>query len=258
MTEKTKPPKKKRSKKKVVLFIFLGLLAALGLFIAYFFLTLPDVAYLKKENPKTTSMMELRKAQAKLVNAKLTIHYRWVSYSAIPSLLKHAVITSEDAAFYQHDGIDYYELKESIKKNLKKGKIARGGSTITQQLAKNLFLSTEKSLYRKLREFFIAKRLEKYLTKDRILHIYLNVIEFGPGIFGVEAAARHFFGCSVSALTPQQIIRLVAVIPKPLKVSPTSNTGYLKWRARLLLQRLVHYHHISEGQFKEMMAIFKK
>lgn len=160
MAEKKEQPKKRRSKKRIILLVFLGLLGALVLFTAYFFLTLPDVAYLKKENPKTTAMMELRKAQAKEDGKTLKIRYQWVSYHAIPKLLKQTVIASEDAAFYEHDGIDYFELKEAIKKNMKEGKKSRGGSTITQQLAKNLFLSTEKSYYRKIKELFIAKRLE--------------------------------------------------------------------------------------------------
>ncbi len=258
MAEKNEQPKKRRSKKKIVLLVFLGLMAALALFIAYFFLTMPDVSSLVKENPKTTAMIELRKKEAKEEGKPLKIRQFWVSYNAIPRLLKQTVIASEDAAFYQHDGIDYFELKEAIKKNMKEGKKSRGGSTITQQLAKNLYLSTEKSYYRKLKELFIARKLEKHLTKDRIFHIYLNVIEFGPGIFGVEAASRYYFGKSVGRLSLQEIVRLVSVIPKPLKVSPISDTRYLKWRARLLLTRMVQYHHISQEQYKEHMAIFKR
>jgi len=181
-----------------------------------------------------------------------------VNFAAVPKVLKDAVRVSEDTAFYQHDGIDFHELKESFKKNLKEGKSVRGGSTITQQLAKNLFLSTYKSYYRKLKEFFIARQLEKHLSKDRIFSLYLNVIEFGNGIFGVEAASRYYFGKSVSFLNLEEIIRLVSVIPKPLKVSPLSLSPYVKWRGRLLLKRMKIYRYITGGQYNNTVVIFKK
>ncbi|MCP5052096.1 MAG: monofunctional biosynthetic peptidoglycan transglycosylase [bacterium] len=254
----TKPQKKKMSRKrKIFLFILLGIFLAVSLFIAYFFLSLPDVSYLKQKNPKTTAMMEQRKQQAQKKGKTYRIRHKWVSFRAIPRLLKQTVLIAEDAAFYQHEGIDYYELKEAIKRNLRDGKKSRGGSTITQQLAKNLFLSTEKSYYRKIKELFIAKKLERHLTKDRIFSIYLNVIEFGPGIFGVEAAARHYFGKPVGQINLEQIIRLVSVIPKPLKVTPLSNSKYLKWRANLLLDRLKKYGHVSSYQYHREKARFR-
>jgi membrane peptidoglycan carboxypeptidase len=172
-------------------------------------------------------------------------------------LLKDTVRVSEDIDFYHHKGIDYYELKEAIKRNLKEGKKVRGGSTITQQLAKNLFLSTEKSYYRKLKEFFIAKKLEENLSKNRIFHIYLNIIEFGPGIFGVEAASEYYFGKPVMDLNLEEILRLVAVLPKPLRVTPLSNSRYLKWRANLLLERLIKYEYITDEQYKYAKLQFR-
>ena len=250
---------KKQTKrtKKIVLFVLLGLLLAIGLFAGYFFLSLPDVKFLKNQDPESTALIEQRKAEAQKNKQKLDIRQQWVSFDRIPQLLKDTVRVSEDIDFYHHDGIDYYELKESIKRNLKEGKSARGGSTITQQLAKNLFLSTGKSYYRKLREFFIARSLEKYLPKNRIFHIYLNVIEFGKGIFGVEAASRYFFHKSVSGLTLEEIIRLVSVIPKPLRVTPLSDSRYLKWRANLLLERMIKYNFITEEQYKHTKSRFK-
>lgn len=250
--------KKKPTRKRKWLWIFLSIIFALVAYSAYFYLTLPDVSYLEKENPKTTAIIEQRKSEAKSEGRKLKIRQQWVGYGAIPKLLKNAVLISEDAAFYEHEGIDYFELKESIKRNLKEGKPARGGSTITQQLAKNLFLSTNKSYLRKLKEFFIAKRLEKHLSKDRILHLYLNIIEFGKGIFGVGAASQYYFGKPVSNLNLSEIIRLVSVIPKPLKVTPTSNSPYLKWRARLLLVRMIGHRYITESQYDSIKAEFKK
>lgn len=254
MPGKTKP---KQKKMKLFYKVLLLLSAALILFAAYFFLSLPDVAYLKSENPPTTAMIEQRKAEAKKLGKPLKIRQKWVHFNAIPGLLKNAVRVSEDVDFYHHEGIDFFELKESIRRNLEKGKKARGGSTITQQLAKNLFLSTEKSYYRKLKEMVIAGKLEKHLSKDRIFAIYLNVIEFGNGIFGVEAGAQYFFNKPVNRLSLNEIIRLVSVIPKPLKVTPLSNSNYLKWRANLLLERLVQYDYISDSQYRAAKEEFK-
>ena len=202
--------------------------------------------------------MEQRKKEAGQRGKKLNIRQKWIPFDAIPKIMKDTVRISEDAAFYQHEGIDYYELKEAIKKNLKKGKKVRGGSTITQQLAKNLFLSTEKSYYRKVKEFFIAKKLEKHLSKNRIFNVYLNVIEWGKGIFGVGAASKYYFGKTPDKLNLVEIVRLVSVIPKPLKVTPLSNSRYLKWRANLLLDRLKKYRYISFRQYETAKKAFRK
>jgi monofunctional glycosyltransferase len=232
--------------------------AAAIVFGVYFWISLPEVEHLKNQNPHSTAMMEQRKAEAKKKGQTLQIRQEWVAYDRIPKLLKQTVIASEDAAFYQHEGIDYYEMKEAFWKNVMEGKKARGGSTITQQLAKNLFLSTRKSYYRKIREYFIAGRLEEHLSKNRILHIYLNVIELGKGIFGVEAASRFFFKKPVGQLNLEEIVRLVAVFPKPLRVTPLSNSRYLKWRARLLLERLKKYKRISPGEYNRVIEGFRK
>jgi monofunctional biosynthetic peptidoglycan transglycosylase len=236
--------------------VSLVLLVVFSFFVVYFFLSLPDVTYLKNKNPKSTALIEQRKKEARQKGKKLEIVQRWIGFDIFPNLLKQTVRISEDAAFYQHKGIDYYELKEALKKNLKTGKSARGGSTITQQLAKNLFLSTEKSYYRKLKEFFIAKKLEKHLSKNRIFHLYLNVIELGNGIFGVEAASEHYFKKPVDQLNLVEIVRLVSVIPKPLRVTPLSNSRYLKWRANLLLDRLKKYGYITDEQYLQAKEAF--
>lgn len=254
MAEQEKP---KRKILKRLFIVFAVILAAVALFSAYFFLTLPDVAYLKEQNPKTTALMEQRKKQAKQEGKTLNIRQKWVGFDVIPELLKKTVIVSEDAAFYQHKGIDFYELKEAFKRNWKEGKKVRGGSTITQQLAKNLFLSTEKSYYRKLKELFIAKKLEAHLSKNRIFHLYLNVIEWGRGIFGVEAASEYYFKKPVDRLNLNEIIRLVSVLPKPLKVTPLSDSRYLKWRANLLLDRLYKYDFITAKHYLRAKKEFK-
>jgi monofunctional biosynthetic peptidoglycan transglycosylase len=244
--------------KKIVFIVILGIVLVFCLFTGFFFLTLPDVEFLKTRDPETTALIEQRKAEAKKKGRKLKLRQKWVGFDDIPQLLKDTVRVSEDFDFYHHSGIDYYELKEAIKRNLKKGKKVRGGSTITQQLAKNLFLSTEKSYYRKLKEFFIAKKLEENLSKDRIFHIYLNIIELGRGIFGVEAASEYYFGKPVGELELVEIIRLAAVLPKPLKVNPLSNTSrYLKWRANLLLDRLIKYEYITDEQYKHAQIHFR-
>ncbi len=244
--------------KRYFLWSLAALILAAGLYTGYFFLTLPDVSYLKKSNPGATAMIEQRIAEAKLQKKKLVVRRHWVPFKKIPEFFKQAVRLSEDAAFYSHDGVDYYELKEAIKKNLKEGKKSRGGSTITQQLAKNLFLSTEKSYFRKVREFFIAKKLERELSKDRIFCIYLNVIEFGPGIFGVGAASDYFFKKTVEQLSKEEMIRLAAVIPKPLRVTPQSNSRYLKWRANLLLDRMYRVKYIDEFDYQKTKTHFLK
>lgn len=253
MAEKTK----KRRFLKIVLLIIVTPLLVVTLYSGYLFLTLPDVTYLKTENPKTSALMEQRISEAKEKKEKLAVRYKWTPFERIPQLLKDAVRISEDVAFYDHEGVDFYELKESLKRNLEKGSVVRGGSTITQQLAKNLFLNTKRSYFRKLEEYFIARSLEKHLNKNRIFCLYLNIIEFGRGIFGVQAASIYFFKKPADRLNLEEIIRLTAVIPKPLKVSPNSDSRYIKWRANLLLERMYHYKRINQEQYNLLKQRFK-
>jgi monofunctional biosynthetic peptidoglycan transglycosylase len=253
-----KKKKAKKTKRRVFVWIPVFLfLAALG-YTGYFFLTLPNVSDLKNKNPGTTAMIEQRIHEAKSQKKKLVVRRHWVPFKQIPDFLKQAVRLSEDAAFYSHEGIDYFELKEAIKKNLKEGKKARGGSTITQQLAKNLYLSTEKSYFRKIKEFFIARRLERHLSKNRIFSLYLNVIEFGRGIFGVGAASEFFFRKPLDKLSKAQMLRLAAVIPKPLRVTPLSNSRYLKWRANLLLDRMHRVKYVDDREYQRLKHYFAK
>lgn len=217
---------------------------------------LPDVTDLIKSNPKTTALMQERLNQAKSAGKKLRIKQDWVQFNQIPDLLKKSVRISEDANFYFHQGIDLEELEESIKKNFEKGEFARGASTITQQLAKNLYLNTDKSLIRKIKEYFIAKYLEENLSKNRIFHIYLNIIELGHGIFGVAAASEYYFNIPVENLSNEEIIRLTAIIPRPLSVRADGNSKWLLWRCRWITDKLLRYKYIDQPEHQRLMLLF--
>ena len=216
------------------------LFATLGfLYIAYIYLTLPDVRPLAKENPTTTAFIELRKDEARRAGrAKFTIRQQWVPYRQISPLLKRAVIVTEDAAFFDHDGVDLNEIRASLERNWEEGQFLRGGSTITQQLAKNLYLSPSRNPVRKLTELLIARRLEAALSKQRILEIYLNMIEWGDGIFGCEAASRAYFGKSCASLDYQEAALMAGAIINPREHSPAHPTKRLLRRQEIILRRM--------------------
>jgi monofunctional biosynthetic peptidoglycan transglycosylase len=241
------------------IFKIIGIVILLSLLLAgfYFYLGLPDVSELKTNNPRTTALMLQRYREAKEMKAGFRVQQQWIAFEAIPKMLRETVRVSEDAAFYQHKGIDFTELSEALKKNWQKGEYVRGASTITQQLAKNLYLSTDKNFFRKIKELFIALRLESNLSKDRIFEIYLNVIELGPGIFGVEAASQHYFHKSVDQLNLEEIVRLVAVIPQPLNINPTENSDWLKWKARWILDTLRRYAYIDQTEYQAVYDRFQ-
>jgi len=163
---------------------------------------------------------------------------RWASYGHISPDLKRAVLVAEDDAFWQHEGVDFEQLQESIETDWARGKFSRGGSTITQQLAKNLYLSPSKNPLRKLRELILARRLEAELKKARILELYLNVIEWGDGVYGVESAARTYFRKSAAELSPQEAALLAAAIINPRLLSPAHPTARLLRRQQLILRRM--------------------
>ena len=212
----------------------------IGIYLSFQYLTLPNnsLQYYRKNNPQRTALMEQRIDEAENVGTSFSVKQRWIPLSKISQHLVHAVIVAEDGTFYEHEGIDWFEIEESIKKNLERGKAARGGSTITQQLSKNLFLSTSKSPVRKFKELIITLRMERTLSKRRILEIYLNVIEWGNGIFGAEAAARVYFGKSASQLTREEAARMAAVIPNPRKYQPNGSSRYVTRRSALILSRM--------------------
>lgn len=242
--------------KKVFLWAILVFFVFMTAFFTHLFLTLPDVSDLKKKNPEITAWMAIRAGQAEKQGREFSLRHSWVPFENIPQILKDTVRIAEDAGFYWHKGIDFEELKEAIKKNLQAKKFIRGGSTITQQLAKNLYLSPKKSLNRKLREYLIARKLEKVLSKDRIFELYLNVIEFGGGVFGIQAASHYYFGCSVEELSLERIVRLVAILPRPLSTDPREDSPWLKWRCRWLLHKLQLYGYITDEMYRENAGIF--
>jgi monofunctional biosynthetic peptidoglycan transglycosylase len=196
------------------------------------------VAGLKSGNPGPTALMKQRMEEARDEGKALRVSQRWIALSRLPRHVIDAVVIAEDGTFYSHSGIDWFEVQESIEKNVKERRAARGASTITQQLAKNLYLSTSKDPVRKLKEVVITVLLERFLSKNRIMELYLNVIEWGRGVFGVEAAARTYFGKSASALSAAECMRLAAVIPSPLKHRPDSDSRYVMRRTAMVQRRL--------------------
>lgn len=196
-----------------------GLVAAAALvflYLSYVYLTLPDVRVLAKENPKTTAFMQLRIEEAEDEDRRFAIRHRWVPYGRISQNLKRAVVVTEDAAFFDHEGIDLDEIKASFERNWEEGRFARGASTITQQLAKNLFLDgSERTLVRKLRELVLAVELDRRLGKARVLELYLNVVELGPGVYGVGPAAEAWFLKSPAGLSWKEAALLAAILPAP-------------------------------------------
>lgn len=191
-----------------------------------------------KFNPSSSAFMEDRLdiIQEKLPDAELK--HQWVDYAKISNNLKRAVIASEDAKFLDHEGFDWDGIQKAYQKNIKKGKIVAGGSTISQQLAKNLFLSTKRTPWRKGEEAVITVMLENMLTKRRILEIYLNIIEWGNGVFGAEAAARHYYKTSAASLNAAQAAKLAAMIPNPRFYDQHSNTRYLNRRITTIQARM--------------------
>jgi monofunctional biosynthetic peptidoglycan transglycosylase len=209
--------------------------------IAYVWVTLPDVRELATTNPTSTAFMRLRAEEAQEAGRTLRRVHRWVPYSRISQHLKRAVLVAEDSAFWDHEGIDVEQIRESMRVNIERGAAVRGASTITQQLAKNLYLSPSRDPLRKLRELIIARRMEAALPKARIFEIYLNVIEWGDGLWGAEAAARTYFGVSASALDREQAALLAGAIVNPRALNPARPTTRLLRRQRLILGRMGQY-----------------
>ncbi len=189
-------------------------------------------------NPSSSAFMEDRLSLIQEKNPDAELKHQWVRYSKISNNLKRAVIASEDAKFLDHEGFDWEGIEKAYKKNIKKGKIVAGGSTISQQLAKNLFLSTKRTPWRKGEEALITVMLENILSKKRILEIYLNVIEWGNGVFGAEAAARHYYKTSAANLTSGQAAKLAAMIPNPRFYDKHSYTAYLERRTATIQARM--------------------
>lgn len=211
----------------------------LGLLALTWLITLPDVGTLARKNPTTTALMESREARASEQGSAVPKQWTWAPLSRISSHLQRAVIAAEDASFFVHEGFDWEGLRDAAIHNFEAGEMRRGGSTITQQLAKNLYLSSERSLLRKAREALITRTLEHRLTKERILELYLNVAEWGRGIYGAEAAAHHHFGKSAADLTAEEAAWLAAILPSPQRYDPIRKTAALTRR----YQRILRWMH---------------
>lgn len=206
--------------------------------LCYAYVTLPDVRPLARSNPDTTAFMGLREDEAHDAGKPARRVQRWIAFNRISPHLKRAVLVAEDAAFWQHEGIDLVELQKSIETDWARGELVRGASTITQQLAKNLYLSPTRSPVRKLRELVIARRLEAELPKVRILELYLNVVEWGDGVWGVEAAAQQYFHSSAAALGPEESALLAGALVNPRLLNPAQPTPRLRRRQQLILRRM--------------------
>jgi len=215
-----------------------GLLAAACVLVLVQFWFFAHIWYWVDHNPGTTAFMEARLEKLREKNPRAQLSQQWVPYSRISVHLKRAVVAAEDAKFLGHEGFDWEAIQKAYEKNLKKGRVVAGGSTISQQLAKNLFLSGERTWWRKAQEAVITFMIETLMTKRRILEIYLNVIEWGNGVFGAEAAARHHFGTTAASLGPEQAARLAAMVPSPRRYGPGAETPYLAQRTEVILARM--------------------
>jgi monofunctional glycosyltransferase len=220
-------------------------------YIAYTVATIEDVTPLKKTNPTVTALMQQRANEQRV---KLRAIRTWISYNSISPHLRNAVMIAEDSAFFHHSGYDMGEIKESVLRNWREGRFARGASTITQQLAKNLYLSTSRNPLRKVRELFIAQELERSLSKERIFEIYLNVIEWGDGIYGIGPAAERYFGKPASDVLPEEAAILAAMIPNPRRYTPSRNLKYLEKRKAEILDRLMRWHYLSPAEYQAALA----
>jgi len=217
---------------------FFVILAAIVLGTGYSFFY-PNISRLKKEAPGATAFMKYRQKTSKRAGKSAAIAAVWMPLDRISPYLVQAVVISEDDKFWGHKGFDFAAIKAAVEKDIKKKTWRYGGSSITQQLAKNLFLSPSRNPLRKLREIILTWRLESALTKKRILELYLNVVEWGNGIFGAEAASRHYYEVPASDLSPRQAARLAVVLPSPRRYNPLSGTKYIEERAREVLDIMV-------------------
>ena len=214
-----------------------------------------DVEVLARRNPERTALMRQRQREAAAQGRPYREARAWVPYAQVSPHLRRAVLVAEDDAFFSHDGLDWNEIRESARHDLRTGRLARGGSTITQQLAKNLWLGTARTPMRKLEEMFLAVRLERALTKKRIFELYLNVIEWGDGVYGCEAAARRWFGTSAAALDARQSVRLAAVIINPRRFSPIEPPRRIERRIRTIASRLKRRGELSEADWRIVLGL---
>ena len=214
------------------------ILLPLSLFLLLQLYFLLQICWWINHNPDSTRFMRAQLSTLQEKNADAKLRHVWVPYAKISKNLKRAIIASEDANFSDHEGVDWDALEVAFKKNAKKGKVVAGGSTITQQLAKNLFLSGSRSYLRKGQELIITYMLEAVMDKERIFEIYLNSVEWGVGVFGAEAAARHYYGVSANQLGASQAAKMAVMLPNPRFFDKNRNTPYLRNRTALILRRM--------------------
>jgi len=218
------------------LLLLLGV--AIGLVLAYQLWVFAHVWWWVEHNPSTTAFMAERLERLRDKNPQAQLRHTWVPYARISSHLKRAIVAAEDGKFLDHEGFDWEAIQKAHEKNLKHKRVVAGGSTISQQLAKNLFLSGRRSPWRKAQEAVITIMLEKMMSKRRILEIYLNVIEWGDGVFGAEAASRHYFGVPAAQLGPQQAARLASMVPNPRFYDRNRQAPWLNTKTRLIMGRM--------------------
>jgi monofunctional biosynthetic peptidoglycan transglycosylase len=233
--------------KAVLLICVLAAVAGTGYYFVY-----PDVSKLKKESPRKTSFMKYREQEWNRKGKKLRIQQKWVRLSAISPYLVKAVIIAEDDKFWSHQGFDVDAMEKAMEKNIKKGAFKAGGSTISQQLAKNLYLTPEKSALRKIKEAIITWRIERTLSKRRILELYLNVAEWGEGIFGIEAASLNYYGKPALQLAPEEAARLAVVLPNPTRYHVLGESRYVERRAKAIYDIMVK-RGIVIPEYEDMM-----
>jgi monofunctional biosynthetic peptidoglycan transglycosylase len=211
---------------------------ALGAWLAWEAATWPDVAAVARTNPATTAFIERYHAEQRAAGRERRAAWIWVGYGEISPHLKRAAVVAEDITFFSHHGFELAEMRDALARALEEGELPRGASTITQQVAKNLWLSPARSPLRKLREAILTWQLERALPKRRILEIYLNVAEFGPGVYGAEAASRRYFGKPAAALDEAEAARLAASLPAPRQWHPGSGSGAAERHAERVLRRM--------------------
>jgi monofunctional biosynthetic peptidoglycan transglycosylase len=212
--------------------------AAAAAFLALQLSFLARVWWWSEHNPGTTAFMEASVKRLRETKPQAQLKHTWVPYERISSHLKRAIVVAEDSRFIEHEGFDWEAIDKAIEKNRAKGKVVAGASTISQQLAKNLFLSPSRTPWRKGQEALITVMIEHVMDKRRILEVYLNVIEWGDGVFGAEAAARHYFGTSAAALGPEASARLAAMVPNPRFYDRNRNTRWLMRKTQMILARM--------------------
>jgi monofunctional biosynthetic peptidoglycan transglycosylase len=206
--------------------------------VGYHGVVLWQVWQLRKHNPDTTAFMQRGLERLQSGDPGTRLQHRWVTYERISMHLKRAVIAAEDQRFLDHEGFDVYAIQEAYEKNELRGRVRHGASTISQQLAKNLFLTPQRTYLRKAQEAVMTLMIERVLSKRRILELYLNLIEWGNGIYGAEAAAQHYYGKAAADLEPGEAARLAAMIPNPRFYERNPSTPYLEQRTEILLSQM--------------------